>query len=53
MQKLYESIMRNDVTVRRWRSTGALIIDESEHLYDSLQRGRPLMSSLNDRRRSV
>jgi ATP-dependent DNA helicase PIF1 len=27
-QQLYEGVMRNEPTKRRWRETGALVIDE-------------------------
>ena len=33
--KLTEMIRRNNIAVERWRTTGALIIDESEFLPSS------------------
>nr|XP_019000033.1 uncharacterized protein I203_07567 [Kwoniella mangroviensis CBS 8507]OCF63494.1 hypothetical protein I203_07567 [Kwoniella mangroviensis CBS 8507] len=40
-QKLYENILRNKITAKRWKSTGALIIDEvsmiDSKLFDKLE----------------
>ncbi|OCF40183.1 hypothetical protein I317_06007 [Kwoniella heveanensis CBS 569] len=40
-QKLYENILRNSVTAKRWRTTGALVIDEismiDATLFDKLE----------------